>query len=136
MTLSSRGPGQYAKFRPIEICDESVYDMANHWYTADEIAERFNTTTKTVLEKYGTAFREGKAAGKQLPRMMLRKVISDFEGDLNFANSDTATQTLLAAIKLQAQIHEGLGKQQPVIIQQVEKPSVSEIRFEPLKAPQ
>ena len=122
-----------AKYRPLVLSDESVYNMAQHNYTIEEIAERFNITRNTLMEHHGDAFHAGKDDARNLPRIMLRRVINDFMAleDGMFVRTDVPTNTLLKAIELHARKYEGLGQTQTVITKE-EKPSASDIRFVPL----
>lgn len=108
-----------SKYKPVQMTDESVYDMARHWYTVEEVAARFNVAEKTLLEHHGDAFRQGKAEGMQKPRMLLNKILSDFAGTdgdgVNFARPDVPTHNLLKAIELHAKKYEGLGAKTTVV---------------------
>lgn len=109
-----------SKYKPLEMSDESVYELARHYFTAAEIAERFCTTKETVMKVHGEAFNLGKANAMQKPRMLLNKIFDDFMGeDLNFARSDVPTGTLLKAIELHAKKYENLG--QKIIIESSDK---------------
>ena len=124
-----------SKYSPLQMSDETVYDMARHWYTVLEIAERFNVTEKTIMHHHGDAFKLGKYHGMQKPRMLLNKILSDFgDNEINFSRQDVPTGTLLNAMKLHAQLYQGLGSTQTVITKTDEKPSVSDIKFVPLQA--
>lgn len=110
--ISSRGP---TKYKPIEMTDDSVYDMAAMYYTVDQIAERFNVSKPTVLRLHGEAFNRGKENASSLPRMLLKKIMTDFSApDINFARMDVPTGTLLKAIDLHARKYEGLGQKTEV----------------------
>ena len=126
-----------SKYKPMVLCDESVFNMAQHYYTAEEIAERFSISRVTLMAHHGDAFRAGKDDARNLPRMMLRRVLNDFSSleDGVFTRQDMPTNTLLKAIELNARMHEGLGQTQTVITKE-EKPSASDIRFVPLQAPE
>jgi hypothetical protein len=121
------------RYKPKEMTDDSVMDLAKHYYTLAEIAEYFNVSGDTVLNHHGDAFREGKNNAMQKPRMMLNRIISDFaalpEGVL--ARGDIPVNNLLKAIELHAKKYEGLGSTQ-TIINKAESPSVSDIKFSPL----
>lgn len=126
-----------SKYAALEMSDDSVYDLARHYYTLEEIAERFSVSTATVKMHHSDAFHKGKDQASRKPRMLLDKIFRDFEeAEVNFANADVPMQTLLAAMKLHAQKYEGLGKTEAPIIHIDSKPSVSDITFTPLKAPQ
>jgi NACalpha-BTF3-like transcription factor len=102
-----------SKYQPMILNDANVYHLAQHYYTAEEIAERFGITRKTLMEHHSDAFNAGKDDAKNLPRFALQKIIKDFtDSELNFANPDVPVQHLLAAIKLHAQKYEGLGQKQ------------------------
>lgn len=123
--------GNRTTYQPLELTDAAVYDMARHWYTVEEVAARFKVTAQTVLDKHGDAFNEGKANGMTKPRMLLDKIFTDFaESGLNFANPTVPVANLLKAMELHAKKYEGLGKEAPAV--QINAPSVSEIKFEPL----
>ena len=105
------------RYKPKEMTDESVYDLARHYYTVAEISAYFNVSDDTVLNLHGEAFREGKQNAMQKPRMMLDRIISDFaalpEGVL--ARSDIPVNNLLKAIELHAKKYEGLGSKQTIV---------------------
>ena len=106
-----------SKYRPLQMTDESVFDMARHWYTAEEIAGRFNVTPQTLLAKHGDAFRNGKAQGMQKPRMLLDNIFKGFEGfaPSELVRPDVPTHNLLKAIELHAKKYEGMGSKQTVV---------------------
>ena len=105
--------GNRTTYKPVQMTDESVYDLARHYYTVNEIADRFGVSNNTVLDLHGDAFREGKANAMQKPRMLLNKIFTDFSHeDLNFARPDVPTNNLLKAIELHAKKYEGLGQKQ------------------------
>lgn len=127
--------GKPTKYSPLVMSDASVYDMARHWYTAAEISEAFQITEKTLMAKHGDAFKLGKYHGMQKPRMLLNKILSDFsQEEINFSRQDVPTGTLLNAMKLHAQLYQGLGSTQTIVTKTDEKPSVSDIKFVPLQA--
>lgn len=111
LKISSRGLTKYA---PIEMTDETVFDFAQNYYTAEEIAERFNVSKTTLLKHHGDAFRAGKEAASNVPRMLLAKIFKDFSGEMNFSRMDVPTNTLLKAIELHAKKYEGLGQKTEV----------------------
>ena len=130
--ISLRGP---TKYQAREMTDESVYDMAQHYYTAFEIAQRFKVTEKILMELHGDAYNKGKDEAFQKPRMLLGRIFKAFDmlEDSDFARGDVPVNNLLNAIKLHAQKYEGLGSTQTVITKTEEKPSAADIRFTPLK---
>lgn len=105
------------KYRPKEMTDSSVMDLAKHYYTLAEISAYFNVSDETILKLHGDAFREGKNNAMQKPRMMLDRIISDFaalpEGVL--ARGDIPVNNLLKAIELHAKKYEGLGSKQTIV---------------------
>jgi hypothetical protein len=128
-------PRQSGKYQPLPMTDESVYNLAQHYYTAEEIAERFRVTRETLLKLHGEAYNKGKDEAFQKPRMLLGRIFKAFDmlEDSDFARGDVPVNNLLNAIKLHAQKYEGLGSTQTVITKTEEKPSASDIRFTPLK---
>lgn len=106
-----------SKYRPLQMTDESVFDMARHWYTADEIAARFSVSTQTLLAKHGDAFRNGKAEGMQKPRMLLDNILKGFSGftPAELVRPDVPVHNLLKAIELHAKKYEGLGSKQTIV---------------------
>lgn len=116
--------------------DESVYHFASHYYTCEEIAERFNVSRNTVMALHGDAFNKGKDDAKNLPRFALQKVINDFlvDPNVNLAALPN-TAVLLKAIELHARKYEGLGTKSEVVVKHEDRPSASDIRFVPLQAP-
>jgi hypothetical protein len=123
----------HSKYKPKEMTDASVFDLAQHYYTFQEICEYFNVTSQTLEAHHGEAFREGKQNAMQKPRMLLNRILQDFAnlevGTL--ARNDVPTGTLLKAIELHAKKYEGMGSTQTVI-SKTESPSVSDIKFSPL----
>lgn len=108
--------GNRTTYEPLELSDASVYDMARHWYTMEEIAERFNVSNQTIIDKHLAAFQLGKAEGMNKPRMLLNKILSDFtDEELNFANPNIPVSTLLKAIELHAKKYEGMGSKQTIV---------------------
>ena len=108
--------GNRTTYQPLQMSDATVYDLARHYYTLDEIAERFGVSKNTVLDLHSEAFQAGKDNAMRKPRMLLNKIFDDFShADINFARKDTPTDTLLAAIKLHAQKYEGLGSKQTIV---------------------
>ena len=128
--ISLAGP---TKYRPKEMTDASVYDLARHYYTFQEICEYFKVTSQTLESLHGEAFREGKQNAMQKPRMLLNRILDDFAAlpEGNFARSDIPVNTLLKAIELHAKKYEGLGQTQTIITKET-LPSVSDISFVPL----
>lgn len=106
-----------SKYMPVQMTDESVFDMARHWYTTAEIAARFNVTEKTLLEHHGHAFRLGKAEGMQKPRMLLDNILKGFSelSPAELTRTDVPTHNLLKAIELHAKKYEGLGSKQTIV---------------------
>ena len=124
-----------SKYRPKEMTDESVYDLARHYYTFEEICKYFNVAPHTLESLHGEAFREGKQNAMQKPRMLLNRILEDFANlpEGNFARADIPVNTLLKAIELHAKKYEGMGQTQTIITKD-DKPSVSEIKFVPLSS--
>jgi len=106
-----------SKYKPLQMTDESVFDMARHWYTLEEIAERFSVAENTVLTHHGAAFREGKAQAKSLPRMLLSNILKGFSEltPVELTRPDVPTHNLLKAIELHAKKYEGLGAKTTVV---------------------
>jgi hypothetical protein len=106
-----------SKYKPLQMTDESVYDMARHWYTCEEIAQTFNVTPQTLLKLHGDAFRNGKANGMQKPRMLLDNILQGFASYTpeQLTRSDVPTHNLLKAIELHAKKYEGLGSKQTIV---------------------
>lgn len=122
------------EYKPKAMTDASVYDLARHYYTFEEICKYFNISGGTLEALHGEAFREGKNNAMQKPRMLLNRILDDFASleTGTFARSDIPIGNLLKAIELHARKHEGMGQQQTVTVQ-TEKPSVSDIKFLPLQ---
>ena len=129
--ISLAGP---SKYKPKQMTDESVFDLARHYYTFQEICEYFNVASQTLEAHHGEAFREGKQNAMQKPRMLLDRILTDFANlELGtLARNDVPTGTLLKAIELHARKYEGLGSTQTVISKTESAPSVSDIKFSPL----
>lgn len=119
LSTSLKVTGNRTTYEPLELSDASVYDMARHWYTMDEIAERFSVTKQTLIDKHFDAFQRGKAEGFNKPRMLLNKILTDFLGEdgepVNFARPDVPVHNLLKAIELHAKKYEGLGSKQTIV---------------------
>lgn len=130
--ISLRGP---TKYQPMVLSDDTVYHMAQHYYTLEEIAERFKVTRNVITELHGDAYNKGKDEAFQKPRMLLNRIFKAFDmlDDGDFARNDVPVNNLLNAIKLHAQKYEGLGSTQTVITKTEDKPSATDIRFTPLK---
>ena len=127
--------GPTSKYQPLQMTDESVYDLAQHYYTCAEIAARFKVSDNTLMDRHGNAFHAGRDNAMNKPRMLLGKIFKDFaEAEVNFANPDIPMGTLLKATELHAKMYQGLGSTQTIITKVDDKPSVSDIKFEPLKA--
>jgi len=136
MTTTPKFSAQ-SKYQPLQMTDESVYDMAQHYYTCAEIAARFKVSDATLMDRHGEAFHAGRDNAMNKPRMLLGKIFKDFaEAEVNFANPDIPMGTLLKATELHAKMYCGLGSTQTVITKTDDKPSVSDIKFSPLKAPE
>ena len=105
--INSRSP---TKYKPLELSDESVYDDARHFYTLEEIADRYNVSISTVRSLHGEAFQAGKDNSSTLPRILLAKIFKDFsDPEINFSRMDVPTGTLLKAIELHGKKYEGMG---------------------------
>lgn len=118
LSTERKGGGNRTTYNPLEMSDISVYEMARHWYSLSEVAEAFNVSVGTILDKHGDAFRAGKLNGMNKPRMLLNKILSDFmdnEGNINFARPDVPIHNLLKAIELHAKKYEGMGSKQTVV---------------------
>lgn len=114
LKISLAGP---TKYRAKDMSDESVYDLARHYYTMHEICDYFNVSFQTLDSLHGAAYREGKQDAMRKPRMMLDRIISDFanlpEGAL--ASGDVPVNNLLKALELHAKKYEGLGAKQTIV---------------------
>ena len=85
MTISSRNEmsnvlkvtGNRTTYKPVELTDRSVFDDARHFYTVDELAEKYSVTKATLLDKHGEAFRAGKDAQMRKPRMILAQLFDE-----------------------------------------------------------
>jgi hypothetical protein len=106
-----------SKYKPKEMCDESVYDLARHYYTFEEICRYFNIAADTLETLHGEAFREGKQNALQKPRMLLQRIFNDF-ADLpegTFARGDIPINNLLKAMEFAAKKYEGMGSKQTIV---------------------
>lgn len=106
-----------SKYKPKAMTDESVCDLARHYYTFEEICKYFNVTSQTLEALHGEAFREGKNSAMQKPRMLLNRILDDFASlePGQFARSDIPVNTLLKAIELHAKKYEGMGSKQTIV---------------------
>lgn len=103
-------------YRAVEMTDESVYELAAHDFTQEEIAELFHTTRNTLLALHGDAFNAGKQNAKMEPRIALRRIIKAHRSveDGQLLHKDIAVERILKAIELHARKYEGLGQKQEV----------------------
>jgi hypothetical protein len=116
------------KYRPREMTDDSVFELAQHYYTLEEIADFFNVSGDTVLNHHGSAFREGKNNAKKKPRMILNKIMDEFlvkesltnpvlmddgNGGLKLLMPDLSG--IKGILELHAKKYEGLGSKQTII---------------------
>lgn len=109
--------GNQTKYKPKHMTDDSVMDLAQHYYTLEEIASYFNVSAETVNAHHGDAFREGKNTAMQKPRMLLNRIFKDF-ADLpegTFARGDIPITNLLKAMDLHAKKYEGMGSKQTIV---------------------
>lgn len=60
------------RYEPLALNNESVYMLASHYLTIDEIGETFKTRPETILANYGAAFHAGKTDAVMKPRMLKR----------------------------------------------------------------
>jgi predicted transcriptional regulator len=128
-------PANSKKYAPLVMSDDAVFRMASHWYTIDEVAETFSVTRDTVMNLHGEAYRAGKQDGKELPRMMLKKIISDFDNEeINFARPDVPVANLLKAIELRARIAKELEPKTSVTINQTPESVIRTLSDDELKA--
>ena len=97
--------------------DDSVFDLARHYYTFEEICEYFKVTSQTLEEHHGEAFRDGKNNAMQKPRMLLNQILQDFSNlpEGSFARGDIPVNNLLKAIELHAKKYEGMGSKQTIV---------------------
>lgn len=115
LTLTEKVTKGCTTYEPLAMTDFSVFNLAQHYYTATEIAARFKVSETTLMKHHGEAFNAGRDDVMQKPRMLLNKIFKDFEdAAINFANPDAPMTTLLAAMKLHAQKYEGLGSKTEV----------------------
>ena len=134
--INTRSP---TKYEPLQMCDESVYNLAQHYYTAQEIADRFKVTVSTLMALHGEAFYAGKDEAFNKPRLALKKIIDDFmEVDpvtgfpLHFANKEVPVDRLLKAVELHARKYEGMGTKSEVEVTHKEPVNASSFKFSPL----
>lgn len=69
---------QSRTYRPLEMTDDAVRELASMFYTASEIAALFKTTKTTVLNLHGDAYRQGKSELVQMPRAVRKQAMKDF----------------------------------------------------------
>ena len=142
-TISSRPPGEWdttqkistagpTKYQALVLSDASVYEMARHYYTEDEIAKTFKVSAEFLRHAHGDAFKAGKNDAFTKPRILLARLFEEFN-ELSagaLVDPKTPTHNLLKAIELHARKYEGYGSTQ-IIEHRGEKPSATDIRFEP-----
>lgn len=117
--VSSYGRSNY---RPAELTDKTVYEMAQHYYTVEQIAEHFSVSAETVLKHHGDAFRAGKANAHMLPRFVMRRYFEELNqkeslleceiiplGDGKFKVITPDIAGMKGMIELHARMYEGLG---------------------------
>lgn len=122
-----RGPTCYS---PLEMSDRSVYEMAQHYYTADEIAKTFKVSLETMMKHHSVAFEAGKRDAHMKPRMLLNRLLTEYMQLESLVDMKVDRGSLLKAIEFHARKYEGYGKDEGVRIS-IEKPSASDIKFEP-----
>jgi hypothetical protein len=110
-------------YKPKKMTDESVYDLARHYYTFDEICVYFSISSATLEALHGEAFREGKQNAMQKPRMLLNQILQDFANlpEGSFARADIPVNNLLKAIELHAKKYEGMGTKQTIVHEGIAK---------------
>lgn len=125
--------GNRTNYRPEEMTDVSVYEKARHFFTVEEIAQSFNVSAETVLDKHGDAFRLGKEEHLKKPRILINKMMDELSS-LDYSDPKTVMQGNLLAklIEMQWKKNERYG-QTVVVLNKEERPSVSDIRFTPFE---
>lgn len=125
--------GNRTNYAPLDMTDDSVYDLAVHWYTAEEIAETFNVSAETVLALHGDAFRMGKANHSKKPRI-LHGQMTDACLAQDFNDPKIAAiygQLGTKLIEMQWRKQEGYGQKSEVAV--THSPvSPSDFKFSPL----
>lgn len=108
--------GNRTTYKALVMSDESVYEMARHNYTQDEIATAFSVTRQTIMDLHGDAFNAGKNEAKLKPRVALMRVIRAFDElrDVDLCHKDVPVERLLKAIEIHARKYEGYGQKQEV----------------------
>lgn len=116
-------------YAPCDMSDASVFELAKHYFTLEEISEFFNTSIKTIKKLHNDAFLAGKRAALQKPRMLLAKVFDDYsDPELNFANPETSTNTLLKAIDMHHRMYVERYADKPA-----QTPSATDIKLVPFE---
>jgi hypothetical protein len=107
----------HSHYKALQMTDESVYDLARHYYTGQEIADTFNVQIKTLMARHGDAYRKGKLEGMKKPRMLLNNILEGFMGysAAELARPDVPVHNLLKAIELHAKKYEGMGAKQTIV---------------------
>lgn len=117
-TLSStqKISGNRTRYEPLVMSDESVYNMAAHNYTQEEIADAFKITRNALMDLHGDAFNAGKNEAKMMPRVQLARVFkaAAMLEDNDILHKDVAFERVLKAIELHFRKYEGLGQKQEV----------------------
>jgi len=134
LSLAPKVDALRSKYKPMELCDDSVYDLAKHNYTLEQIAERFSVSTATIKSLHGDAFHLGKDESGYKPRLLMARFWDHFDDpDLNFANPANAksVQNFLKAQELHARKYEGMGTKSEVT-HKGENVDPSQFKFVPL----
>lgn len=108
--------GNRTTYKPLVMSDASVYEMATHNFTVDEVADAFSVSRNTVLDLHGDAYNKGRNEAKLKPRIALRRIINAFDllSETDLLQKDVPVERLLKALELHARKYEGLGQKQEV----------------------
>ncbi len=146
LSTSLKVSGNRTTYKALQLCDESVYDMARHYYTLDEIAERFSVSKQAILEHHGDAFHMGKDNASNKPRMLLNQLLDEYAAKTSLLDMVEVAgpkgpkfmppdnMTLIKALELKFKRFDGMGTKSEVTVSQGAPLTPADVKFKPLTA--
>lgn len=120
--------GNRTNYAPLQMTDKTVFELAQHYHTLQEIADYFSVNIDTVQAHHGEAFKAGKAAAKTLPRFIMHRYFQEInakesltaldvldlgEGKLKYVPA-VDLMALKGMMELHAKKYEGMGSKTEV----------------------
>jgi hypothetical protein len=142
-TKVAPAPTKNSNYAPAQMTDDSVFTLATHFFTANEVAAHFSVDENTVLRLHGDAFRKGKANAKAKPRMVMKQFFDEVLAResllgpeiIKVNDKEVVRELDMHAVtrmtELHARLYEGLGKNTEVTVTHKEV-SPEDIKFTPL----